>query len=574
MIDYVRLPLLSLILTGSILSSSLGLAVNPTQEQLLPNYNKHKLKALEATINYFEALFLTQYGPIRWKEQQWGWNPQMESRRAKQSLQQLSDISFDGIKPIFTRFLASAHDGHVNILYTDDRTASIPLSIRLLDNRVRVTASEVSGLRVGDEITHINGMPILDYISQTFYAANWSEAPVARPLVYFDYVFNRRGDLSKIPKDDEVINIKFLQNGIEKTVNTFWLYSYQSSYKSEPSSEATSKMPSSSAFGNDVVSMKLPNIEEISALQAHTFHMANPAKYSSRRKERESFWYIKEVNGKRIGYFNLPDFDQKENVPNHYEVFERALAKLRKNTDALIIDIRDNGGGAALVCFAMLQRLTDKPLLNILESTILDEDAALYAKSRAAYYKTVLDYTNDETWIHEYLWDGEDHILGYYLSMDYIKDMHMYYEAVCDEWDSGNTCTRFLPAIGLTYIEPHPYYRYSKPLYVMINESSASCGDVFPTILKDNNRATLIGRTTSGAGGVVKKYTIPNFTGIELFSLTASLLLRNNQMVIEDLGIDPHYECPYIEEFITNPKLELEGAFEFVAKDLLEKKTK
>ena len=44
---------------------------------------------------------------------------------------------------------------------------------------------------------------------------------------------------------------------------------------------------------------------------------------------------------------------------------------------------------------------------------------------------------------------------------------------------------------------------YTKPLIVLIDDFSISAGDIFPTMLQDNQRGPLVGTRTNGAGGSV-----------------------------------------------------------------------
>jgi C-terminal processing protease CtpA/Prc len=123
-------------------------------------------------------------------------------------------------------------------------------------------------------------------------------------------------------------------------------------------------------------------------------------------------------------------------------------------------------------------------------------------------------------------------------------------------------------------IHPHPTVRYTKPLYVLIDEKCASCADIFPALMKDNNRATLLGRTTSGAGGMIETLPITNAFGVESLSLTSSLLLRNNMMVIEDVGISPHFEHKKTVQSAINSNQEKMQAIDFAARDIASKKKK
>ena len=93
---------------------------------------------------------------------------------------------------------------------------------------------------------------------------------------------------------------------------------------------------------------------------------------------------------------------------------------------------------------------------------------------------------------------------------------------------------------GLAEILPAKNH-YTKKIVVLINELTFSAGEFLAAILQDNNRATLFGVRTAGAGGCAKRYTLPSFAqfGIDYGTLTWTIAWRTNGQPIENIGVHP-----------------------------------
>lgn len=548
------------------LIASLLLADGPVMDYFAPDYRDQRPRALLATVDYLESLFWTQYAPIKWKQHYLKWNPTAEAQIAKSSLSKSSGQSFDYIKMAFNCFLASCQDAHVKALYTDQRMAYIPIYVEWIDNQATVVESTYDNLSPGDRIISINGLATLDYFSLSLYGVPSKNAPLNRLSRNITRLFLRLGTHDSLPDPTLPLTITAINSKgqTKKSVKVYWL--------TLNTADLTSLASLNTPINTNKDLLNVLNqclyidtfeqdyrqaIKQI--LSSCTCTSSDKKILAARPFIRDSGnSKIKPIKSKRIGYLRIADFVNEDLIP----LAQRTLKPMQNSTDALILDLRDNLGGYQLTCWALLSMLTNKPLTNLLESQLLDEQEVWSYSRLASGIEGLLNSTRTDAQLHKLI--GNDNEMGFYLTRQYYQDQLIFLKSAIEDWNNGYTCTRFLPMNGQRFIMPHPDVQYTKPLFILINENTSSCADLFPAILKDNNRAVLIGRTTTGAGGSVRHYQVPNFTGIYQFSLTKSLILRNNSLVIEDLGITPDYEYPKTLEDSIDPDQELERIFEFV----------
>ena len=105
---------------------------------------------------------------------------------------------------------------------------------------------------------------------------------------------------------------------------------------------------------------------------------------------------------------------------------------------------------------------------------------------------------------------------------------------------------------------------YTKPLLLLVDELSASGGDMFAAIIQDNHRGPLFGMRTMGAGGSVSSFNCTVFTESVCF-ITQSLMNRGTTIsntefppspYIENVGVRPDI----VVDYMTNANLLSAGA--------------
>lgn len=115
-------------------------------------------------------------------------------------------------------------------------------------------------------------------------------------------------------------------------------------------------------------------------------------------------------------------------------------------------------------------------------------------------------------------------------------------------YDNGDFLSEPVPLFSGSTYAANMGYKWKKPMLVLIDELAGSCGDMFPMLVKANNRAKLFGQRTMGLGGNVEPVGQLNNSRIAV-SLTRGLFyphIPNGQPkdsdYIENNGVTPDYE--------------------------------
>ncbi|WP_299211261.1 S41 family peptidase [uncultured Aquimarina sp.] len=199
---------------------------------------------------------------------------------------------------------------------------------------------------------------------------------------------------------------------------------------------------------------------------------------------------IKVLDG-NIGYLKIKHFTRHQFLENIKPVITSAIESL-KNTDALIVDVRNNGGGF---------------------------------EDMVAYYIS-------------YFVDSKDPI---HLS-DYRCTLHNHTYGVSTD---PNVLGTKLPNIKL---------------YVLVNANTGSAAESFAYMLKHMGRATIIGKTTAGAGNGASIHEINDRFTIQVSSEeTINAITKTS---FEKTGVIPHISTTGTQAFSVGYKLALEYAKE------------
>lgn len=244
-------------------------------------------------------------------------------------------------------------------------------------------------------------------------------------------------------------------------------------------------------------------------------------------------------SNKQIGYLRIDTYmpsTEKKVINQLVTHLAKSIRYLQEHTDALVIDQIDNPGGIDVYAFAFIALLTDRPLTLPVNQLIITQKEVVKALDIIEMYETKLEIQNIAPK------PSTELFYGFPFNKYFIESEISFCKFLINQWNDGKTMTDPFPMHGMESLPPHTLANYTKPILVLVNSGSFSCGDFVPAILQDNKRAIIFGEKTAGAGGFVETHSYPNNFGLAEFSYTFSVAERIDGRIIENLGVTPDVE--------------------------------
>lgn len=483
-----------------------------------------------------------QYAPAEWKRSYSGWDLDAELSNAKNRLAAMTPhITLKDYHQVVKDFLGSMNDYHVSVSFSSTESASLPFSIKGAEGHYYISSIDTDKLTpnyyaiaIGDEILLFDGLPV----SETIESLKWANATNANPAtdqrlaeLALTSRSGVRGDF--VPRGTVSITIWSNASNRALTYQLIWRY--------EPEQIAIRKKPNSNAFKGtfQACSMLSPlyNLfgskkeihSPLGARESDIPFLGNPDWISDYDYPFHAYIYTN-AEGKKIGYIRIPSYRGfREDVI----AFGGALYYLQRNTDALVIDQIDNPGGYVPYMYALASMLTDSPLVTPQHRLTITQQDVL----KAIQELEILTKIETEKEAAEFFAQlGE---VGGTTSYQMVQFEIEFCRFIINEWNEGRTLTNPIYIQGIDQINPHPQCQYTKPILFLVNELDFSGGDFMPAILQDNNRATIFGTRTAGAGGFIASLEFYNRNGIDSIHFTRSIAERPNKLPIENLGVTP-----------------------------------
>ncbi|MCB1148749.1 MAG: protease-like activity factor CPAF, partial [Chlamydiia bacterium] len=497
-------------------------------------------------VSSLRSQFETRYAPVQWKKELRDWSLDEEIALLQEKIDGGS-LSVKQFQQEVARFFHRLDDYHCSVLFFSTEASSLPFLVKKVEGEYHITYIDESKLdtktfdiAVGDRLISFDGRAVDETVKELIRVPDGASPLTEQSLAELTLT-NRRGSKAHIcPKGPIRITVEKQESGKRNSYELVW------SYSPELIQNPLVKMGPKGYVSPFDVASKNPQLKCNIDMKVAGFHPHSLGEkqtylpplgsivWESPYEGNFHAYIFLTPEGKKIGYLRIPHymFDEK-----HIEELAPILARFEQETESLVIDQLNNTGGNIFFLYGLLSMLTDEPLKTPLHHMRLTQGDVMLAYAMLDALKAVSN--NDEA---QMIWGPT--FYGYPVNYQTVVLLRNYYQHMIDQWMAGKLFADPIHVYAIDTINPNPKVRYTKPLLVLINELCFSGGDFFPGILQDNGRATLMGVKTAGAGGYVTAQMPDNLVGINLYSLTASLAIRQDGTPIENLGVSPeiYYE--------------------------------
>lgn len=474
-------------------------------------------------------------------------------------------------------------------------------------------------LQKGDLITHINGMPVLDYIDRYMTQTRNLGNKQSNYSFLMNSIFNRDSLRHLMPKDGEEIKVSFLR-GTEKLEETLnWIVRDRLDFKADLK-EVEAKLKNNEKItsikitdiktGKDFRFGLLNSINKLIDLRQYLteegyIKLEPKSSFERILKGHDSQLFTRltmsaekrDMFGREIPKTRMDILREERNVPENvmlpskdkyiYPAYIQNVGKqkvgyLRIDTfspdEGLLMQngiMEDVNDYAVKELKETLAWFKANGVKKVVVDTINNPGGALHlvagvtqALSGEKVEQIKMQFGIKESWLKDF-----------YQMSTVVGDEHLRkkYEIIYNELlaDQKKGLTLSSKAYPTDIIMPgHPFLKpnadlknYKFDYVVLANEGNASCGDIFVANIVDNHLGVVAGAQTMGAGGNVVGHDSKSYLNFKQRT-TESALVRLNGEYIENNGVKPHIEVKDIYNLIDSKYKEIVD----FATDLLSKK--
>ncbi len=239
------------------------------------------------------------------------------------------------------------------------------------------------------------------------------------------------------------------------------------------------------------------------------------------------------ASGYKIGFIRIPSYSPSD-ATAAVTAFQKEIAWFEANTDGLVVDEMRNPGGQVAYLNTLVSYLMPYPwdaigfeLRATSEWVVAISSTITSAKAQGAPQE-IIDLLQ--------------------MLMDEIQGANREMRGRTQPIPLDDVTLGRFPAMD----SKGKVIAYTKPLIVLIDELSASGGDLFPATVQDNGRGLLVGWRTMGAGGSVEPWEAGTYS-LGTTTVTESLMHRKNDIVTSD-----YPAAPYIENIGVRPDIQVD----------------
>ncbi|MBI4679088.1 MAG: protease-like activity factor CPAF [Elusimicrobia bacterium] len=554
---------------GSMRAEDAGAQANLTQRKMI------------GTLYKVASIFSEHYAPVEWKKARFQLDLKREYEKAAAVILSEPDIGTRRFQSLVADLAFAMRDYHVTVTFHSTEKARLPLLVMGAESKHFIAyinreklPKETFPFNEGDEVLEFDGKPTAEAVRALarVHAGNTAETDMRLAEVTLTHRSRSMGE--EVPQGAVTLKVRD-RRGKVYDVKTEWDYTPEKVPVDVPVRDAGLDLPEDAggrqaqawdggAARGAAGGLSLAGL--MSRLYTRAAHPLSsvfaqmraaapenphfpgskkgflpplgPIVWKAKGADPFDAYVYKDKRGRDIAHVRIPDFDGGEDEAH---AFGLLMNRFQRDPEikGLVIDQTNNPGGNLFQVYALASRLTDKPLTAPRHRIIIDE-------SDAAWALELLEKLSDPEKLEAELEEmaESDEWSGYAVTDRFIELIARFARFILSELGAGRRLTGPTHLWGVDDIQPAPAKeRFTKPILILVNEMDFSGADFFPAILQDNGRATVMGVRTSGAGGAVKPFEVPNQFGIADLAATWTLALRKDGRPLENLGVRP--DVPY-----------------------------
>lgn len=468
-----------------------------------------------------DALILTMkadYGPMKYKQDRFGFKiDDLAQQYRKMAQDAKSDEESLGV---IAQFLARFHDGHISMQTTVERNTGYTVPIILTPVEDKTLIAKISdpvltsslGIEVGDEVLEIDGRAPFSYLPTINKYRTFATPESDRHFIL--YALMRPIYMTDLKPTSPTVALKIAKPDgriIERTL--IWSFDKNPAYpdRTFPDNSQTSNSPSkpiadqagladarrtlTDAYSETAASVINLTSASIDQMGAETPFFATPQvqdrfklvqvhpsestlkKYGLADASKAPALYaaLYRFNEKLILLIRIATYEAAD-AADRLAWYKATLSDYGQLADVLVIDQTHNPGGSL---------------------TYAQSFVSIFAKTDTRGPVNFLHA--DRKWLSA-LGDG---LKSPEKGEERLVD-ELGYKLVEEAYDKGLDLTeRPISLTGYDYMQP-ANFTFKKPVLMLIDELSGSCGDVVPMLMKANGLAKLFGQRAMGLGGNVE----------------------------------------------------------------------
>jgi len=219
-----------------------------------------------------------------------------------------------------------------------------------------------------------------------------------------------------------------------------------------------------------------------------------------------------------VGYIQIGEMLEKESCPIFFNYLNEFMTEAKKS-DALIIDVRDNGGGTRDLIQELAGYFIHPDSIYVVNATKqrgklpLNKELKERLQSRYLFSKDDLDI-DEQNAVDKFMHSFEP---MYDLSKEKFSEFHYYIL-------NGHKITK-------------GKFHYNKPIYILANERSFSAASVLVSVFKNLPNIKIVGVNTDGSSGNSERFELPSS---ELRGKISTMVsFQKNGKILDGIGTEP-----------------------------------